>query len=91
MSSSTTSDSLTKVDDLAVSEIMEESYSTSVVVNVCSPQNQTKTLELKEKSPSTTKDIDCDMGYEKPSSSQQVSNTETNNTFSITIEKEERL
>ena len=91
VSYSTASDSLTKVDDLTVSEIREESYNAAVVLNLCSPQNQTKMIELEEKSPSTTKDIDCDIEDEKPLSSQQVSNTETNTTFSITIEKEERL
>ena len=91
MSSSTASDSLTKVDDLTISKIREESYSTSVVVNMCSPQNQTKMLELEEKSSSTTKDMDCDIKDEKALRSQHVSNTDTNNTFSMTIEKEERL
>ena len=91
VSSSTASDSSTKVDDLSISKIMEESYSTSVVVNMRTPQNQTKTLELEEKSSSTTKDMDCDIKDEKALSSQHVSNTDTNNTFSMTIEKEERL
>ena len=91
VSSSTALDSSTKVDDLGVSKILEESYSTSVVVNMCTPQNQTKTLELEEKSSSSTKDMDCDIKDEKALSSQHVSNTDTNNTFSMTIEKEERL
>ena len=91
MLSSTASDSLTKVDDLTISKIREESYNAAVVLNMYSPQNQRKMIELEEKSPSTTKDIDCDIEDEKPLRSQQVSNTETNTTFSITIEKEERL
>ena len=81
LSSSTASGSSTKVDDL----------STSVVVKMCTPQNQTTTLELEEKSSSTTKDMDCDIKDEKALRSQHVSNTDTNNTFSMTIEKEERL
>ena len=91
MLSSTASDSLTKVDDLTISKIREESYNAAVVLNMCSPQNQTKMLEFEEKSPSTTKDIDCDIKDEKALSSQHASNTDTNNTFSMTIEKEERL
>ena len=91
MSSSTTLNSLAKVDDLTVSKIREESYNAAVVLNMCSPQNQTKMIELEEKSPSTTKDIDCDIKDQKPLSPRQVSNTDTNDTFSITIEKEKRL